>query len=84
MTRCCQVVFQAVMQLENCTRSYEKVESFGDADMAARVQMISQWVIRTGHHLRESEEASTPSGYAPLMDDELSSLALSPRPHGPP
>ena len=42
MTRRYQDVCQAVVQWESHTRSYEKVESLGDADMTVRGQMLSQ------------------------------------------
>jgi len=53
MTRCCQVVFQAVGPWESRTRSHEKVEPPRDADMAEVVQTISRQAIRTVRHLED-------------------------------
>src|SRR5438132_13885855 len=51
MTRCCQVVFQVVMQWESRTHAHKKVESPRDVDMAAGVQTISQRAMRTVRYL---------------------------------
>ena len=59
MTRCCQVVFQAVVRWESRTRSHAKVEPPRDTDMAVGVQTISRRAIRTVRHLGYLEGAST-------------------------
>jgi len=62
MTRCCQVVFQAVGPWESRTRSHEKVEPPRDAGMAEVVQTISRQAIRTVRYLAPWRGALTPPG----------------------
>jgi len=71
MTKCCQVVFQAVRQWESRIHAHKKVEPSSDADIAGILQQIRRRVLGTLHWLGSLEtgiDATVATGDDPLRD----------------